>query len=229
MLHRVYLRHLLGDLTENALPSSVGSVFEQVYPPEEQLRVAHEILEPIRDYILGGVGGNHGHRTFRVAGVDPDQLICGNLGAPYFGSTCAGRVQVGSAHWRIMAHHGAGGGALLGSKLNVVAEKMTKIYPMEHLYLAGHTHADVAGSDRRKYVNVTSHGVEVKEHIRHFSGTGSLLSYDGSYAEDKLLPPASPVQVVHYLGDRVHRERKRGGTGQNLREMPYRREPHYFW
>lgn len=217
---------LMGDLTENALTSSVGSVYEQVLPPKAQIDGITQLLEPIKDQIIGGVGGNHGARTVRAVGIDPDELICYNLGVQYFGKTCAGRIQVGAAHWKIVAHHGAGGGGLLGSKLNVIAEKMTKVYPLADLYLCGHTHADVAGSDRRPEISVSTRGgVQVVHHTRHFSGTGSLLSYTGSYAEDKLLPPASPVQVVHYLGDRIQRHR----AGPDAFEKPYRRVPRYFW
>ena len=221
---------LMGDLMENAIRGSVGSTFEQRYTPADQLEMVAEILEPVRDYILGGIGGNHGRRTVLDAGIDPDELICQHrkLKVPYFGATMAGRLQVGSAHWKVVAHHGAGGGALMGSKLNVVSEKMTKIFPLMDLYLAGHTHADLGGSDIRPELCVSGRGVQINTRIRHFSGTGSLLSYAGSYAENMLLPPASPVQVVHFLGDRIHRGAARKSGGASKYEKAYRREPRWF-
>jgi hypothetical protein len=103
-----------------------------------------------------------------------------------------------------VAHHGVGGGGLLGSKLNVIAEKMTKVVPIADLYIAGHTHADVAGSDSRPTISIKTGRVKIIRQRRHFSGTGALLDYDGSYAEHMLLPPASKVQVLHYLGRREH-------------------------
>ena len=215
---------LMGDLTENATLGSVGAVFEQKMTPQAQVRSVVDKLTPIKDYIIGGIGGNHGARSRKAVGLDPDEIICWELGIPYWGHTGAGRIQVGDAHWKIMAHHGHGGGALLGSKLNVVAEKMTKIMPMMDLYLAGHTHADVAGSDVRPDLTLTGGGVGVIRHRRHFSGTGSLLDYSNSYAEAMLMPPASKVQVVHYLGDRRHTR-----AGANTFEKPYRREPEYYF
>lgn len=216
---------LMGDITENATVGSVGAVFEQSLSPQEQVKLAVEKLSPIKDYIIGGISGNHGQRSKKTAGLDPDEIMCWELGVPYWGYAAMGRIRVGHANWQIFAHHGVGGGALLGSKLNVVAEKMTKIVPMADLYLAGHTHADVSGSDTRLYLSVNAGSTKVRKHQRHFSGTGSLLDYDESYAEGKLLPPASKAQVVHFLGDRFH-EYQDGGDYEYRK--PYRREPHYF-
>lgn len=214
---------LMGDLTENSIMGSVGGVMKQTLSPKEQVKEAVRILEPIKDQIIGAIGGNHGARTVKVADIDPDEVMCWELGVPYFGSTAVGRIQVGgNTHWKVMAHHGAGGGALLGSKLNVIAEKMTKIVPMADLYLAGHTHADVAGSDTRPDIDITSGKVLIKTQRRHFSGTGSLLDYQESYAERMLLPPASKVQLFHHLG--VRKNISRGGAYIKR----YRRVPFFY-
>ncbi len=216
---------LMGDITENATVGSVGAVFEQRISPQEQVRLAVEKLTPIKDYIIGGIGGNHGARSMKTAGLDPDEIMCWELGVPYWGHSGLGRIQVGDAHWKIFCHHGCGGGGLLGSKLNVVAEKMTKIVPMADLYIAGHTHADVAGSDTRPDLTILKGACKIVKKHRHFSGTGSLLEYDESYAEGMLLPPASKVQVVHFLGSRAHRRNE--GAREWLK--PYRRQPEYYY
>jgi hypothetical protein len=216
---------LMGDLTENAIVGSVGAVFEQSLSPRAQVKEVVRILSPIKDRIIGAVGGNHGARTQKVAGINPDEIICWELGVPYLGSTAVGRIKVGpDTDWRIMAHHGAGGGALLGSKLNVIAEKMTKIVPIADLYLAGHTHADVAGSDNRPTIGLGSGRVQIVRQRRHFSGTGALLDYDGSYAENMLLPPASKVQVMHHLGRNLHKSDK----GDEKRVKQYKRIPVFY-
>jgi hypothetical protein len=212
---------LMGDLMENATLGSVGAVYEQTMTPQEQLRGMVDLLDPIKDYILGGVSGNHGARTVRAAGIDPDAIISFELGVPHFGYTGVGRVQVGGAHWYIVAHHGAGGGILQGSKLNMV-RKLANIYPMADLYMAGHAHTDVSGSDRVFRIVNHHNKVSLAQHTRHFSGTGSLLDYQGSYAEAKLFPPAGLAQVVHFLGDRVHVSREEGFA------KPYRREVFHF-
>ena len=222
---------LMGDLTENATLGSVGAVFEQRITPQQQVRIVIDKLKPVKDYIIGAVGGNHGRRSVKAVGLDPDEIICWELGIPYWGHTGAGRIQLGKeTNWKIMAHHGAGGGALLGSKLNVVSEKMTKIMPLMDLYLAGHTHADVAGSDTRPDLTYGRGGVSITKKRRHFSGTGSLLDYDDSYAEGMLLPPASKVQVAHFLGSRLHNARANAQNGTpNTYEKPYRRHTEYYY
>ena len=219
---------MMGDLCEMAIKTSPSDIYEQTMSPDEQINWVCEVLDPIKDYIIGGLGGNHGARLIRTVGVNPDAWICQKLGVPYLGSIGYGRIGVGQANWKIMAAHGVGGGALLGSKLNVVAEKMTKVCTNADLYLAGHTHADVASSDVRMEISVASRGVQVNKHVRRFSGTGALLDYYG-YPEDKLLPPATTMQVVHFLGRRVHVS---GGyktsTKQAAYTLPYRREVRVF-
>lgn len=215
---------LMGDLTENAIVGSVGGVMEQTMPPQEQVMKVCELLDPIKDQIIGGVGGNHGARTVKVAGLNPDEIICYNLGCDYFGAIAVGRIKVGeNTDWRIMVHHGAGGGSLLGSKLNVIAERMPKVVPIADLYLAGHTHADVAGSDTRPTIALNGGSVKVVNFRRHFSGTGSLLDYDG-YPEHMLLPPASKVQVFHYLGERKHISQ----SGREQWRKSYQRRPYFY-
>ena len=218
---------LMGDLTENATLGSVGAVFEQRLSPQQQVRLVIDKLTPIKDYIIGGLGGNHGARSLKTAGLDPDEIICWELGCPYWNKSGFGRIQVGTANWKVFAHHGAGGGALLGSKLNVIAEKMTKVVPMADLYIAGHTHAEVSGSDTRPDMVLNKGKARIAKHRRHFSGTGSLLDYDDSYAEGMLLPPATKAQVVHFLGTRKHIGT--GGTDGDIYEKRYRRQPEYYY
>ena len=218
---------LMGDLTENATLGSVGAVFEQTMTPQAQVKSVVEKLAPIKDYIIGAVGGNHGRRSVKAVGLDPDEIICWELGIPYFGHSGFGRIQVGDANWKVFVHHGAGGGGLLGSKLNVIAEKMTKIVPLADLYMAGHTHAEVSGSDTRPDMTLNKGVVRIVKHRRHFSGTGSLLDYDDSYAEGMLLPPATKAQVVHFLGTRRHVAT--GGDKGSVYEKMYRRQPEYYF
>jgi hypothetical protein len=216
---------LMGDLTENATRGSVGAVFEQRLTPQEQVKRVIELLTPIKDYIIGGVSGNHGYRTVKECGIDPDEIISWELGVPHFGYTAQGRINVGGeTNWKIVAHHGAGGGVLQGSKLNMI-KKLAAIYPMADLYMAGHTHSDVAGSDRVIDISM-NRGIHLVYKTRHFSGTGSLLDYDRSYAEQKLYPPASLAQVVHFLGSREHKTRDSEHPEKYIK--PYRRIVHYF-
>ena len=219
-----YLVILMGDLCEMALRASPSDVYDQTMSPQDQIDYVIEELSPIRDQVLGALNGNHGAGRFiKSVGANPDSWISKQLGVPHFGPVCYGRVQVGSANWKIMAAHGMGGGALLGSKLNVASEKMTKVCANADLYLCGHTHANVYGSSDVVDISVGSRGVVTNTVTRHYSGTGSLHAY-GGYPEDKLLPPSTVMQVVHFLGDRVHVKDKDG----DAYHKPFRRDVRIF-
>lgn len=60
---------LLGDLVNNAVKTSVGSVYEDIRPMEQKRRMA-EYLKPIRHKILAIISGNHELRSKKE--VDDD-------------------------------------------------------------------------------------------------------------------------------------------------------------
>lgn len=77
---------LTGDLIENVLPTTKGSLFEMKYPsPEKQIEVATKLLEPISKHILMLCDGNHEDRSQRTAGLSPSKYIAKDLGVPYVG------------------------------------------------------------------------------------------------------------------------------------------------
>jgi len=214
---------VLGDIMEMSLKTSVGDVYDQILSPADQLAVATELLEPIKGQIIGTIGGNHSQRVVRAVGMDPDAMLASNLGVAYASFVMEGRVQVGDAHWKVVAHHGAGGGMLIGSKLNMAA-KLSKIYPMADLLLVGHGHGDVSGSDVVYDLALNYGSVNKVRHTRHYSMCGSTLEYEGSYAEAKMLAPAQMAQMVHFLGTR-----KSVAKGGNIyKTKPFRREVRYF-
>lgn len=213
---------LLGDLMENNLAHSAGNVHEQTMNPAEQREMVVKILDPVKEQIIGGVTGNHGNRTKRAAGIDLDADICSALGCDYFGHTITGRIKVGETDWKIVGHHCAGGGITKGAKLNAIF-KIAQVWPEMDLYLGGHVHSVCSDEDYVKRM-AFGHGsprpvMRIKR--RRFSGCGSALAYDGSYAEMKNYPPAAMAQVVHFLGRREHK----GETGDpEIHIKRYRRE-----
>lgn len=196
----------LGDLMENALLHSLGDVYNQKIPPGSQLMDVVQILSPITDKCLAMVSGNHSYRTEKQAGLDPDQVLAALLGIEdrYFGISVLGRIRIGRhTNWRIVAHHTTGGGRTKGGKINALG-RMAEIWPMCDLYIGAHTHFDQYFSDRIIYLEL-SHSVTPRYLTRHFTGAGSTLDYENSYAHRKMMPPASMGQVVLTLGERIHR------------------------
>jgi len=212
-----------GDLLEMSLKNSVGDVYDQQLSPLEQIDIVVDILKPIKDQILHSVGGNHEYRVVKTVGIDPSLLIARELDVGYSPYQAVGRVQVGEAHWKIGLTHGAGGGMLIGSKLNT-ASKLAKVYPNLDLYLSGHTHTDVSASDTIKDISLNRGRVTETVSVRRFSGCGSLLSYEESYAEAKLMAPAAKAQVVHFLGDR----QRVSSDGVVFQNKSFRREVYHY-
>ena len=214
----------VGDYTENALRSSVGDIHKQTMAPDEQVESLGEIFKPIGHLCLRLIGGNHGVRSIKAAGYDVDSAFAKAIGTDdnkvlYRREEIFGMTQVGEARWKIVVHHCAGGGRTMGGKANALA-RMGESFPLMHLYIGGHTHAAISFNDHRYDLVVNAGSAKVLKTNRQFSGCGSTLEYMGSYAEAALFPPASVCQVVHHLGDRVHRSHH----GVPFYEMKYRRD-----
>lgn len=201
-----------GDLMENALINSLGDVYRQEIPPGSQLDDLCEILRPIAPLCLGMIEGNHGYRTAKQTDISPDRILAALLGIEdkFFGISIQGRIAIhhkgGSTNWTLAVHHTAGGGRTRGGKINALS-RMADIWPMMDLYIGAHTHFDCYFSDRVKLIETQSGRVSVKFQTRHFTGASSTLDYDGSYAERKLMPPASLGQVILTLHRREHRHK----------------------
>ena len=61
---------IVGDVLNNGIKDSVTNVYEETMPPSMQVEYAAELLEPVKNKILGCVGGNHEYRS-RVVDYDP--------------------------------------------------------------------------------------------------------------------------------------------------------------
>lgn len=71
---------LVGDMLNNGLKDSLTNVYEEVLPPHAQIEKCAELLEPVKDRILGAVGGNHEARTKRAVDLDPMYAVMCILG-----------------------------------------------------------------------------------------------------------------------------------------------------
>lgn len=71
---------LCGDLFNNAVIGSPSDVYGELMTPQEQLNAGVKLLSPIKDKILGVVGGNHEARTKKQTGIDLTAVLCTLLG-----------------------------------------------------------------------------------------------------------------------------------------------------
>lgn len=71
---------IVGDLINNGLKDSMTNVYHETMPPSAQIEKAVELLSPVKDKILGAVGGNHERRTTKAVDIDIMHTIMVLLG-----------------------------------------------------------------------------------------------------------------------------------------------------
>ena len=71
---------ICGDVLNNATRDSVSNVYLETLSPSEQVDLATELLRPVKDRILGAVGGNHERRSLRAVDLDPLFVVFCRLG-----------------------------------------------------------------------------------------------------------------------------------------------------
>lgn len=181
---------LNGDLAETATKTSVGlAMFEEDMNIPEQIDTLYKILKPLADKkkILGMGPGNHEERVANLIGINPMQILADKLGVPYFGYQGFFRVVVNGISYKVVFHHGAGGGSTAGSKTNT-SEKMNKVVGNGDLYFSGHTHGKQSHQDIIYMFDEESE--ELVAHIRTYVVGGSFVEYWGAYPEMKALAPS---------------------------------------
>ena len=87
-----------GDLTNNSIKNSLGSVLEEYVSGSDQVKMAVELLTSIKDKILAMIEGNHEKRTQEAAYISITQMIATMLGIPdkYKQELAIGYISVGA-------------------------------------------------------------------------------------------------------------------------------------
>lgn len=186
---------LMGDLTENNIVGSAGNVYEQIKSPHSQLNEVVSLLSPIQDKLLFGVESNHSSRTRRAVGLSIDHLVCDALKIPYgisvFAYFTARSNKRGSAYgYKCFFHHGATSGISKGSKVNA-GSKLVEIASSAEAIFYGHTHLTSRIPSKFKDIVVSGDKKYLVDRLRFIYNTGSALTWDESYAEEKGYPPAA--------------------------------------
>ena len=196
---------LMGDLFDVATLNSPTLVWGQQMSLNNALQSLFEKLKPLKSQVLGSISGNHEQRLIRYANFDPVQTLCQMLEVPYCGFSAVLRFRIGlhriglnrhpNIEYVFYAHHSTGGGSTLGGKLNRVA-KLDEIFEGADAYLAGHNHSKALGEKSLAYLSKNGRGeAQLKYKRVMYVDTGSFILYDGSYAEEKMLPPSDTGAV----------------------------------
>ena len=176
---------ICGDVLNNGVKDSVTNVYEEVLPPHAQIETAVELLTPIKDKILGCVGGNHEHRTKKAVDLDPLYAVMLMLGKGelYRQNLAFVRVNLERGktkdHYALLLVHGASAGKRNKFDLGAV-EGVDAI-------IGGHVHS----GDIRKNTRIifsTSNTVKTRDIVSLTAV--SWLDY-GGYAARALHMPQS--------------------------------------
>jgi len=177
----------MGDLFECATKQSPGaSVYEQIIPTEEQKELIIALLEPIvkKGLLLGLHDGNHEFRALRETGINLTKDLCRALRVPYIGYATFGKLKVGNQIYETFSTHGFSGSKLYQTKMKTCLD-LSMSFDAE-LYLMGHVHELADFAKLKKSIKNN----EVITRKQHFVLTGHYVKYEGSYAEQRNMPPS---------------------------------------
>jgi hypothetical protein len=193
----------MGDLYDTVVIGGVSSPFGASMTLRDAKHYLKDRLRPVKDLIDAMIIGNHEMRLVRFADCDLIEDLCDDLGVPYAGFSAVMRYRVGHnqrrkgeetydstrINYTLYCHHTTGGGATPGGKLNRVA-KLSEIFEGADALIGAHNHMESGTPIDRYRLHTDSSGqARVKADKVFLVDSGSFLSWDGSYAEEKALPP----------------------------------------
>lgn len=193
---------ICGDLLNNGLKDSLTNVYEEVIPPSAQLDKAVELLTPVKDRILGCVGGNHEARSKKAVDLDPlYAVMCMVRKQDLYRSNMAFiRVRLGKGGTRdtyaLMLVHG-----------KTANKKRQFAYSVEGVdaIISGHTHDGIVEKPAR-IVFEHNNKVSIRP-IVSLTAT-SWLDYGGYAAAGLYTPKATSdpqALLLEYAGTNKHR------------------------
>jgi len=183
----------MGDLVNTALKGSVSDVYGNRMTPKEEIDkiCSQEYLGSIdKRKFIAFTDGNHEGRLKKETSISSSDIIVDRLGirdiyAPTIGVV---NVQLNHNSYYISLSHGTGGGSTLGGKANRL-DKLSSIIAGCDIIMMGHTHQGMHIL-KSQFVVDKKHE-KVVEQKTHLINTGSLLKYEGGYAERMNLMPVT--------------------------------------
>ena len=178
---------LCGDLINNGVKDSLTNVYEETMPPSCQVEKATLLLEPVKERILGAVGGNHEARSRKAVDLDPMYTIMCMLGIQHLYRTNFAMMRIILANGNTKDRY-----ALMLIHGKTENKKRQFAYAVEGVdaIISGHTHNGIVEKPARLVFTVKNN-VVVKPLVS-LTAT-SWLSY-GGYAAAALYRPAATSQ-----------------------------------
>lgn len=197
---------LNGDILNNATKTSVSDCYGEALPPMEQIQLAVELFEPVREKILLITTGNHERRTYRKEGIDLMEVFARQMGVydrfspssallfVHFGR-CSRRAADGrKMTYTLFVNHGSGGGRKEGAKAIRLAD-MACIVDAD-VYIHSHTHLPMIFKQGMYRACLTNNSAALVDKL--FVNTAAALDY-GGYGDVQEYKPASKDTPVIFL------------------------------
>ena len=200
---------LVGDLIDNGLKNSLTNIYEATCSPHEQKEWLYNELLPIKDKVLGAVGGNHERRTAKEADDDPLYDVMVRLGREdvYRQNICFMQIRMTyiaadnqkgkdktvrqRCAFSFAITHGAGGGQYIGSSANKVQNFGMAIEGIDCL-ITGHTHKPVAFPVTKLLFN---NGTIVRKQFV-VAVASSFIDYGGYPVQKLMIPTAQTTTEI---------------------------------
>lgn len=190
----------MGDGGECVTPGSKGSIFEQLYNPQQQLDILVELLSPIKHKGWFAIRGNHGNRIYKETGLSFDKSLATALGIPYQGVNSFCNLLVNRSSYDLYFHHGLDSGAKVQAKVSS-AERFRGWLVADATFTA-HSHVAMELQPAAfLYNDNVNCNVRTKLMAQYICGSG----YDSreSYATDKGYSPLMPSFICVTFDGRI--------------------------
>lgn len=195
---KVYIA-FLGDMADMITKNSVGNLYFQKMPPEDQIEIVKQLIKKFKDRIIGMVSGNHDFRMMKEAGFDYLKFIAKELDIPYSPTLLTVVLECNGFDISIALHHGVSGGRSKAASVRQNEYFLSAIQNVD-IYVTGHTHT----------ANITSHMQRLYDKDVVLKPTKlitvSSFLHDEDYALQKLLPPTGfdiPVATCYIETRRI--------------------------
>ncbi len=190
----------MGDGGECVTKLSKGGIYEQLLSPQQQHDQLVEEMEPIRDKLLFGIRGNHGHRIYKETGLSFDKNLCHRLGVPYLGVSAFCNLVVNRSSYDLFLHHGSDSGTAIQSKVTK-AENFGRFVDADAL-LTAHSHICV-DLPPATLLSADNANRTIRTKLRHQYICGCGYDSRTGYAEEKAYPPILPAYLSIAFDGRI--------------------------
>jgi predicted phosphodiesterase len=190
---------IAGDLLNNGTKNSVTNCFDETMRPREQKKWLAEQLEPLKDRILCGTGGNHEARN-RDVDDDPLYDVFCKLGiedryrqrAAFLCLRFGDKDGAGDRNptYSMLVMHGKGGLAKL--------EKFSLVFDGLDILVTGHTHKGNINKPRKIVIDLRNRKISEKPFLNVVAT--AWLDYGGYALGGQYLPGGINPQVITLCG-----------------------------